>query len=114
MDRFKDLYNFNQKFTLLVKELRRKILKLNPKIEESFRRYYISYKLNKCFAYLWFSQDTFWVYLKTDKSFKDTLDVCEPVPRGVNATFDKRVKVDKNNMNYVFSLIKKSYQIVSR
>jgi predicted transport protein len=114
MNKLKEYYSLNEAFNKLAEELRKKIISLNPNIKEVFRRYYISYKLDKCFTYIWFTKEAVWIYLKTDENFKDKLKICEPVHKGVNATFDKRVKLKTNNLDYIFSLIKRSYEIVSR
>jgi predicted transport protein len=110
----KDIYHFDLRIINLAEEIRKLIFSIDPNIKEVFRKYYISYKRNKCFVYLWFCKNNLWVYLKIDKSFKDKLNQCKPTPKGVNVTFDKRINVNKSNIKYVFYLIKKSYELVCR
>ena len=105
-------YLKNKDILYFVDKLRKKIKSLSPNIKESFRSCYISYKLDKCFVYIWFSKNNFWVYFKTNSKFKDNKGLCEDVPKGVTATFDKRIKVNNQNFTYVLFLIKQSYSIV--
>lgn len=95
--------------TYLLKELRRKIKSLNPKIEENVRAYYLSYKFGKCFTYLWPTKTNLWVYFRTNANFKDTKEICENVPKGINANFNRRAKATKSNLDYIFRLIEQSF-----
>lgn len=107
-------YLRNEEVITHIEELRVKIKFLSKEIKENFRTYYISYKMNKCFLYIWFSKEMFWIYFKTDKQFKDPKSLCEDVPKGINATFNKRIKFDPDNMQYVSYLIKQSFSIVDK
>lgn len=95
----------------LLEKLRIKIVSINPKVQENFRRYYISYKIGKCFVYLWFNKDAIWIYLKTNDSFKDPECLCQKVPKGINATFGKRIRLTQDNLQYIIKLINQSFII---
>ena len=93
----------------LLEELRKKIKSLHPRIEENDRAYYLSYKLGKCFVYLWPTKTNLWVYFRTNANFKDNKKRCENVPKGINANFNMRAKATKNNLEYIFRLIEQSF-----
>jgi len=93
----------------LLKELRSRIKSLNPRIEENVRAYYLSYRFGNCFTYLWPTKTDIWVYFRTDANFKDNKKICENVPKGINANFNKRAKAKKSNVDYIFGLVEQSF-----
>ena len=103
--------NISKNHITLLERLRTKIISIDPKIQENFRRYYISYKIGKCFVYLWINKDVIWVYLKTNDSFKDPENLCQKVPKGINATFGKRIRLSKDSLPYIIKLINQSFSI---
>ena len=82
---------------------------LNPKIKESLRKYYISYRIRKCFVYIWLTKSKTWVYFRTSGTFKDPKNLCVVVQKGINNTFTKRIQFKEENFDYIVSLIKQSY-----
>ena len=85
---------------------------LNPEIKENLRKYYISYRLGKCFVYIWLTKSNTWIYFRTSGGFKDSKNLCEPVPKGINDTFTKRIKFKEKNFDYILSLIRQSYSYI--
>ena len=89
--------------------LKSKIKALSPNIKEEYRVYYVSYRMDKCFVYLWPTKKAIWVYFRTGKNFKDQRKICEKVPKGINPNFTMRAKVTPHNLEEIFELIVQSF-----
>lgn len=101
----------------LFETLREKILSLDENIIEEPKVKYIAYKLSTNFVDIEIWKKRLKIYLniesgQLDDPQKIARDLTKPKPVGHWGNGDYRIEVDnKNNLDYVFNLIKQSYNL---